>query len=312
MSSTTSEIGKQAEAAALDAVWSQWGALTPAAATTSAGAAWTLIDPEALILASLALMPVEQRLGDLVAAWAREAGFLMSKSRFRSMEDWFPAGVEFGVADFAYHAAEAGHSNWKGLAPAEAAYEPRGKRVGPLNLTLGPALILRLRAGFGVNAKADLLATLLGMHGTVADLKLMTAATGYTERAIRNATEEMVIAGLITEITGRPSAYRVDHKPWADLLDPQGSPDQGPRIPPWRFWAAILPFLLAVHRWGEEAARMKWSDYVASSRARDLFERHEKRLTQAGIFLPASPQRAGEAFLEQIHTAVGAVQESLG
>lgn len=306
-----SAIRERAEAAALDAVWAQWSALTPAAAGGPAGSGWTIIDPEALVLASLALTPVEQRLQDLVAAWARTAGFLMSKNRFSSLEEWFPAGVEFGVADFAYYAAEAGHASWKRLAPSKAAYSPREKSLGPINLTLGPALVLRLRAGFGVNAKADLLAMLLGLHGAPADLKLITAATGYTERAIRNATEEMVLASLLTELPGRPSAFRVDEKPWAALLDPQGAPPDAPQVPPWRFWSAILPFLLAIERWGRKAEQEKWSEYVASSRARDIYERHEKRLSQAGFFLSSPRGRVGEAFLEDLADGVGLVHRSL-
>lgn len=79
-------------------------------------------------------------------------------------------------------------------------------------------------------------------------------------------------------------------------------------LAPRRFWSAILPFLVAVQRWGEEAARGGWSDYVASSRARDLYERHEKRLSQAKVFLPSSRKRAGEGFLEDLYDAVDVVQ----
>lgn len=39
-----------------------------------------------------------------------------------------------------------------------------------------------------------------------ADLNVLTAATGYSDPAIRTATEEMVLAGLIREIEGRPSS----------------------------------------------------------------------------------------------------------
>ncbi|MGH7502504.1 MAG: hypothetical protein ACREL7_12195 [Longimicrobiales bacterium] len=88
------------------------------------------------------------------------------------------------------------------------------------NATLveGPALTLRLRAGFGVNAKADLLSVLLGFAGEAADLKVIVVATGYTERAIRTATDEMTLAGFIHEIEGRPSSFYTHPGTWAHVL----------------------------------------------------------------------------------------------
>lgn len=55
---------------------------------------------------------------------------------------------------------------------------PAPQAVGTAPYGEGPSLVLRLRAGFGVNVKADLLAILLGMDGVEASLKLLTAAAG--------------------------------------------------------------------------------------------------------------------------------------
>lgn len=301
-----------AEETAVHVVWAQWSSLTGGVVDTEQGRPWTIVDPEALVLASLGLSPPERRLEDLVAAWAFAAGFLMSKPRLKSVASLFPDG-KTRLAEFARYAAEAGNGRWNNVAspPRLDGPTPRRKPIEPLRLLDGPALILRLRAGFGVSAKADLMAVLLGSGGTAVNLKLIATATGYTERTIRTATEEMVLAGLIQEIEGRPSAFYVDPEPWAHLLQVQRPEDPSgePSMPPWQFWAAIFAFLASVSNWAAEARQHDWTDYVASSKARDLYDEHERRLKQAGLGLVLpSPERAqGTKYLELFHETVGQV-----
>ena len=285
-----------AETTALEAVWSQWTALTSLAVDSARPPAWTVVDPEALVLASLLLSPLEPRLEDQVAAWAREAGFLMSKPRFRGVVALFPEEVESRVADFARYATQGGDSRWRSWVSSESSeHSPREKSLGPLHLTSGPALVLRLRAAFGVTAKADILAMLLGLDGTAMGLKAIASSLGYSERMIRTATEEMALAGFIVEVEGRPSSFYVDAEPWASVLRPyfREVPDGEPWVPPWRSWGPVLAFLCDVSRWAVEARSSDWPDYVTSSLARDLFDRHQPRLQQVGIRLPA-PLPAGQ------------------
>lgn len=301
-----------AEETAVDAAWQQWSFLTTGVAGVERPSPWTIVDPEALVLVSLGLSRVERRLEDLVASWASAAGFLMSKSRLKRVGSLFPDGESL-IAEFARYAAQEGNGRWNELASSvgEHGPTPREKPAGPLRLLEGPALILRFRAGFGVNAKADLLAVLLGHGGTAASLKLIATATGYTERMIRTATHEMVLAGFIQEIEGRPSSFYVDPEPWAHLLQlyPLDEPAQKPSIPPWRFWSAIFSFLMGVAHWGEQARRDDWTDYVASSRARDLYTEHQRRLKQAGLMLPTTERGRGSKYLQVFYETVHQVRE---
>jgi len=264
---------------------------------------------------SLAYGRREARLRDVVAAWARSGSFLVSKPRFKSIAALFPPDVEARVGDFARYAAEAGDTSWKRLAtPAEPADSPpREKDAGPLRLMEGPSLVLRLRAGFGVNAKADVLALLLGLHGAAADLNVLTAATGYTDRAVRTATEEMVLAGFVREIAGRPSSFYVDADPWARVLhaDRLETPDDTPSIPPWHYWSALFPFLTDVDRWGRHALHADWSEYVASSKARDLYEQHERQLIRAGIEPVPSGTVRGTDFLGALRSLLSRVRDRI-
>lgn len=284
-------IREVAERTLLEASWAQWAVLTAAAVSADRRRAWTIVDPEALVLASLTVGHRERRLDDMVASWAGAAANLMSMHRMRAIATAFPLSVTNRLGVFTSPATAAGDKRWKRLQSDghAAEYTPRIKGIGELRLFEGPALTMRLRAGFGVNAKADLLSLLIGFRGAAADLKVIAAATAYTERAIRTATEEMTLAGFIHEIEGRPSSFYADPTAWANVL--QSHPlDTGGRmkatsLPPWRFWSAVFAFLAQVIGWSVEQERQGWTGYVTGSRARDLVDAHARKLRQAQVDL---------------------------
>lgn len=305
------EVRRTAERSAIEAAWVQWSALTSLAIPLDRPRHWSIVDPEALVLTSLAMSQSERRLEDVLAAWSRAAGFLHSKPRFKRLATMFPDSVAERLGDFARYAARGGESRWRAWASDETPEHPssRDKRMGPLKLVEGPTLMLRLRAGFGVNAKADILGVLLGFHGARADVKVLAAASGYTERMVRTATREMVLARFIHEIEGHPSTFYVRHEPWAHLLElvRLDGPDAVPSIPSWRFWSAAFGFLCSVSHWGQRAHEDSWSAYVAGSKARDIFDAHVGRLRQAKLELHDSGHASGEEYLPSFRDTVGRV-----
>jgi len=102
------------------------------------------------------------------------------------------------------------------LAPARSATSRR-RPFGRLALLAPPALVLRLRAGFGVGSKADVLSYLLARGGADHSVKETVHVTGYTDRAVRTALEEVARAGFIREAPGRPSLYSADPAAWNPL-----------------------------------------------------------------------------------------------
>lgn len=310
---TVSRIRELAEGTLLDAAWAQWSLLTTIAIPADEKRAWTIVDPEALVFASLAVGHRERRLDDMVASWATGVAHLMSLHRMRSMATGFPQSVAERVSVFTTPATAAGDRRWKRLGTGQHSgeYTPRNKGIGPLRLDEGPALTVRLRAGIGVSAKADVLSLLIGRAGVPADLKVIAAVTGYTERAVRTATEEMTLAGFIHEIEGRPSSFYADPGAWTNLLQARrprradGSEAAG--LPPWRFWAAVFAFLAHVVTWCVEQDRKGWTPYVAGSRARDLLEAHTRRLRQAQVELPQAAHGSRESVLNDFEEVVGTV-----
>src|SRR5690606_31074819 len=156
-----------------------------------------------------------------LAAFARTSSSLLSTQRLKSLAQDYPEAVREQIPEFARWATEAGDRRWRSVAADQEATtreHPREKDLGPLRLTDGPGLMLRLRAGIGVSAKADLLTFLLGMNGAAADLKTIALATAYSNRALRTAAEEMALARFIHVLAGPPSAYRADPKAWNEVL----------------------------------------------------------------------------------------------
>jgi hypothetical protein len=176
-------------------------------------------------------------------------------------------------------------------------------------LTEPTALLLRLRAGFGVGIKADVLGFLLGMQGAWATARDITEATSYTSQAVRRALEDMAVARFLEVTRQTPAKYRVDPKGWTELLGIRGTP------PAWRDWQPVFAFVGDLSRWAEGKASLKASPYLVSSRARDLFERHQSAFRRNRIAVPHPQDYPGEkylgAFEETLRALGGWMQENV-
>jgi hypothetical protein len=254
----------------------------------------------------------ERRLDDVLTWWAARGSPLLSVQRTTTMLRRFPPSTAAAVALFAAAAAEAGDGRWRTLARAVdgvASLASRGKRGGEPRLTPGPALMLRLRAGFGVGVKADLLAILLAMGGTDATVRSLSEASGYTLAAVRRAAREMEAAALVQGTHSRPASYYVDPERWTVLLEERGTGDGHG----WRSFAQIFAFLAWVGDWGDE--QRDASAYVASSAARDLFEKYRGAFEFNRISVPEPHDYPGagycDAFGETVRTVCMWVRGSL-
>ncbi len=274
------------------AAWRQWRGLGATAASAKPAAA--IIDPEALVLLSLTLAEEERRFWDLLGWWARVGSPLLSVQRIKNLAGAYPEAVRLKLGQLAHLArSEGGDFRWKALA------RPQPTRTIRLKKALGeqPALtepttlLLRLRAGFGVGIKADVLGFLLGMQGNWASARDITEATSYTSQAVRRALEDMTVARFLEVARQIPAKYRVDPKGWMELLGIRGAP------PVWRDWQPVFAFIGDLSVWGEGDASLKASPDLISSRARDLFERHQSAFRRNRIAVPDPRDYPGEKYL---------------
>jgi hypothetical protein len=309
MSETRSEeISELAGATAVEACWVQWAALGSPAASVRRVSPSAIVDVEALILLSVHASERERRLADLVSWWARVGSGLTSVQRFRSVADAFPVGGQDGLSVFASLAEEAGDRRWSRHVDPDMERPPtRNKGTDAPNLSESCALWPRLRAGFGVGAKADALAYLLGSRGAWASTKEIAFATGYSTVAARSATTEMALARFIRETGDRPVQYSAPPESWAALLELPGTP---PEAPPWRFWSEIFAFLAGATEWSRSVSDPAApGSHVLASRARDLLERHTRAFAFNRIAAPDPDGYRGLAAVEGLLATTRVVAE---
>lgn len=307
-------IASRAEQCVIDACWRQWRTLVGDGLVAGQRPARSIIDPEALVLASLALRDHERRLADRLLWWASGGAGLMSVQRLVTLKDLFRCdAVEEGVRWFATRAMSAGDARWRGLA------EGRAHTVEPSRAGKGPAvpqllepstLMLRLRAGFGVGAKADVMTFLIGACGAQGtnemwvDAVTIARATSYAPGSVRRAVREMALARFVDASAAHPRTYSVHARRWARALGlhdpfarrPSTDDDAGLDVPPWRFWSHHYGLLVAAGTWARSLEQEEIPAVVAASRARDLVERFPRALTWTGVPAPDPRLHPGERY----------------
>jgi len=285
---------------AIKSAWLQWRSL--GARVTASGRSRWIVDPEALVLVSLALRTHERRLWDVLSSWAMTDSGVLSVQRIKNLKAKYPNRINDRLGEFARVAfEEGGDFRWRNLAGPKPAPRARGKMLkGPSSKGWDPAaLIVRLRLGLGVGLQADVLAFLISLRGAWASARYIADATDYNVYAIRRTADRMAEAQFIESTAGKPLEYRADSKAWKGFLR------SGEDVPPWRFWhqayAMVADLLDQVEHGGLEAP----SSYLLSSRLRDLVEKHQDALRLNEIAYPEAQPATGEEYKDAF---VGVVQ----
>lgn len=307
--STWREIRDTAAAAAVNVAWSQWTKLGSPGRPVSSEVSTRIVDPEALILLSIAFESHEHRLRDLIRWWASVGSGLTSVQRMRALSGRFPprSATDFGT--FSRWAWESGFHPWKTHAvppPAGSAPE-RPLKGGELHLVDPASVMVRMRAAFGVGVKADVLCLLLGLQGRAVSLPFIERALGYTQAGLRKAVKEIVLSALVNEVRERPATYSVRHERWTGLLEPYpGGNVNEERLPVWALWTALFPFLISAHELAEGVVTGGDSEHVAASRARDLAEQTLPAWEFHGIEVPRFDRYPGREFASAMLAATRA------
>lgn len=184
----------------LDLAWSQWTDLG-VRGTTTALHSWS-IDPEALLLLTASLSDLDPRLRDESLDWCIANMRYISRHRLRSLarnlrdEDARAATTRYGAT-----LARAGARGWsEGAKPWP--FEPTGKAT-LADLRLPNLIRLRLRAIFGVSARAEIFHALSWQSGEWTSSVQLATLAGYTKRNIDEEVESLHRAGLVEVVYER-------------------------------------------------------------------------------------------------------------
>ena len=312
---TWADLGKDLRQAGIEVCWRQWAALGAPVWRSSRRAASAVIDLEALLLLSGAFTRRERRLDDLMTWWGVAGSRLVSVQRFRVLSRLFPPDAAVRVQPFISAAIRSSDPRWK-RDLIEPVPKTRSAEIpGEPRLRQPPALMARVRAGFGVGVKSDLLTYLIARNGSPQSVQQIQSALGYSRQQLSRSCREVSQAGFIQKIAGRPARYLVDASRWAAVLQSAGTPTPSSGTAPapsyyWRFWPGVYAFLGHVDRWLDDL-ESGGSAYLLSSEARDLFLDAEEVVALNGISAPDPSSYRGEEYMSAFATTLRLIIEWL-
>ena len=300
------KIARVLREAASGAAWIQWQALGGQAAAPRPPKA--IVDPEALVLASLWLANDEPRLHDFLWGFAELGSRLLSVQRIKRAMTLYPTDAKERLADFAARVDQSGKDpRWRKLTGKTSGGLGRPGKVGPAAARLGApgSLMVRLRTAFGVDVRTDTLAYLIGQRKTWADIKEISEALLYAKYSVRIACEALTDARLIESHPGRPVKYYADQKRWTALLQLRDAP-------PWLPWMTVFAFVLRLERWLHEPGLATASPTLAASLSREFMLEHGQLLRRLQIDVPDHRDYPGESYLPVFESAVMMLAQWLG
>lgn len=276
-------------------LWRQWGALGGMTNFTSAR---RVIDPEALLLGTLALPALEPRALEVARSWVWHNHDRVNVPRLRGLAQHFPTASE-PLAEIVVLAAAAGGTAWQKWAnatPSSAEIPKPRDRAVRTRLTATPTLMLRLRMGVGVTARADILTYLIansGLSERWASVSQLANTLGYTVAAIRRAADAMAEAGFIESLAavegGRGRAarmYRVRGNLWNGMLSLS---DLG-----WNDWLETYRFVVDLEALLAKAPSGTVTPYILCGWFRVLMTKYPGAIPETQSDPPALPEEVEE------------------
>lgn len=318
----------EATAPVIDALlaflWQQWARLGVSGDVADTPDRW-LIDPEALLLFTLDLGRFDPRLFEEVLDWCVRNEEWLSVQRLKSLirlSDRSELQIRTLHAFAAIVQAHTRSSRWKALiGPVEnhesvpffrertgEPFPVFGKKEDPYFLAAGltrspvtlrglslppslaaPAcLILKLRALFGHDPRAEVIAYLM-THRTAGGRELARAAV-YAPSTVHTVLTRLVAGGFL--LSSARHGYELDHNRWLAFL---GESSSAP-LPAWVDWARVLPALsLGMDALLPEQPFQE-SSYLRASRYMRIGEQLREALVGSGLPNPfAAPWHISEA-----------------
>jgi hypothetical protein len=257
--------------ALLNRAWIQWIALGVDATGERDDA---VVDPEALIALTAELADADARLRDVSTDWCVAYGRYVNGSRLKQVARELATPAE-AIGEYVATVAAAGGPTWPMATEPRSNYATRGK-ARLESATALPRLRIRLRAAFGVNARADVLAALLAAPNTGLSVADLARRTRFTKPNVAFAVDALALAGLL-EARAVGNERRValirTGKILPGLTAPVAQPD----------WATRFGIALEVLRF---TSRDEMSPSVRAVEARRGIESLKDRITSEGVPQP--------------------------
>ncbi|MES2658108.1 MAG: hypothetical protein V4689_05790 [Verrucomicrobiota bacterium] len=299
-----------------DFLWDQWVALGLAGHASGKPVPF-VIDPEALLLATLRFAMDEGRFRGEVLDWLTQNGALLSVQRMKNFDLSMRVAPPESVRALAAFMEKAGYRNWKTLQTRVSSgaklefSESTGRGMSQAPDSARPeAFLLRMRMLFGVNARAEVITWLL-TH-TDGHAARIARETGWFSKSVQAILNDLEQAGMLIA--------RTEGKRKEVTLHPRGDiwhPDLAMPL----HWFSQAPFYLGIHHVLRTLEQANQPELSAAARAitirRDLVPLETSfRLAGLGDLYTGANKERGEAlierFMEATHRLVEMVETRVG
>lgn len=239
----TARFADQALAVAAGA-WTELGV----SGWTSTHGEWA-VDPEPLILFTAWLGDADPRLRDEATDWCVQHWRHISKARLKNLLREQPDDVAEAFGEFAATVGAHAGISWPG-ATHPRRYVATGRSTLP-SLDRPSLVWLRLRAMFGVGARAEILRCFLAQGGAAMSASALAVATGYTKRNVAEECDTLQRAGVLS-VRARGNRFYYSLARRAELNAFVGAIPTV--LPDWTAMLNVVRELVALERRSKDAA----------------------------------------------------------
>lgn len=171
-------------------------------------------------------------------------------------------------------------------------------------------LAFQLRRLFGPGSRSEVMRMLLTFADGPLDAARISEEAGFAKRNVSDTLADLSASRVVkARWSGNERIFLAYRDKWATLLEVGPSAKYMPVFVP---WVHLFPASLEILAWLEKEAGTMDSDYLISSRARDLIKRVTPNLEIAGLTLPPSRPLPGAAYLPAFADTVESLLTRMG
>jgi hypothetical protein len=333
-----SELRERTRQGFLEFAWRQW-AQAGLSANVEGLDNWA-IDPEALILFTVAIARHDPRLFDEMLDWLAANRRLLNMQRLRNLSSRFPVDGRLVGAVIAW-AGEPPTSQWlrsqraAGQVPANVPVfspdvlgfvrepDPTFAKYGYIrpratrsckskepDIKIPANFAFQLRHLFGPSSRSEVMRVLLTLRDGLLDAARISEECGFAKRNVNDTLTSLATSRVVkARWSGNERHFIAYRDKWATLLEVDPS---GMQIPLFVSWVHLFPAALEIIAWLDDEAEAKDSDYLTSSRARSLMQHVTRDLEIAGIDVSPKHPVPGTAYLPVFAEAVESILAMMG
>jgi hypothetical protein len=318
-------------------LWRQWAQLGLAAASVEKKDGW-IIDPEALWLFSATFARYDARLFDEILDWISKNAAFINIPRLKSLARRFGFDEMNVVAAMAAEVSQKkSRLNWRfsktekkgdatplfldmseeplpDFGPCDDTFLQFGFKRGKVelrglsrqfNAVMPECALLRLRALFGITARAETVLYLL-THD-MAHPSHIARETGFSQKNVQDTLVDMSASGLVhpAKLKGRMKMYFMKKEHRAPFLY------QSESSPQWITWSPVFRGLQILSKGVSKISSQPMSELLKAAELRRLFGEVQSKFEQAGFAGLLTPDRGSSdseamaSFLSQLKIYLG-------